>query len=82
MQAAASASWIYALLLGVMVVLSFLTLARPNKPTSLMAIGLLVAAGILLSLGGWPGVPVLALGLAALLGSLYTDSLFEQARQT
>jgi len=80
-QAAAAASWVYAVLLGVMVVLGFLTLARPNKPTSLMAIGLLIAAGVLLSVGGWPGVPVLALGFVALLGSLYTDNLFEQARQ-
>lgn len=77
--AIASGTWVYALLLSVMVAFGFATMAKPHKATALFGMALMVAAGALLAVGGWPGVPVLALGLAALLGSLYTDTLFAQA---
>lgn len=76
-----SNTWIAGTLLLLMTIAGFAALARPGRSTSIMMLGVTVVAGMVLSLGGWPGVPVLALGVAALLGSLYTDTLFDQARR-
>jgi len=62
-------------------VAAFASLASKRVNIGWGVVAIVVLAGALLTLGGWPGVPVLVLGLVAALGSLGTDTLFERAKR-
>ena len=70
-----------ALIMLLLTVAAFASLASKRVNIGWGVVAIVVLAGALLTLGGWPGVPVLVLGLVAALGSLGTDTLFERAKR-
>ena len=65
-----------ALIMLLLTVAAFASLASKRVNIGWGVVAIVVLAGALLTLGGWPGVPVFVLGLVAALGSLGTDTLF------
>mgnify|MGYP003770711363 FL=1 len=56
-------------------------IARPTAATASLMIGLLFVSAAGLFMQGLPGLPILLLGLVAILGSYVTDDLFHRAKR-
>ena len=54
--------------------------ANPTQQRSFILTRVIVLSAVGLIMQGLPGLPVLILGLVAVLGSLMTDDLFQRAK--
>jgi len=54
--------------------------ANPTQQRAFILTGVIVLSAVGLIMQGLPGLPVLILGLVAVLGSLMTDDLFQRAK--
>lgn len=61
-------------------VVGFVMVANPTQQRAFILTGVIVLSAVGLIMQGLPGLPVLILGLVAVLGSLMTDDLFQRAK--